>query len=185
MKKSISKILVDSHLLDLDSSLINLEQTIKKIDEESRTAFVDAFDKISAKYNESVKRLFGGGEGKLVLTNPDSIEHSGIEVMLKIGLKKYRTLKSYSGGERALAGIALLLSAYFVKPAPFLLLDEVDAPLDDRNISKFGEILQEISQKSQIAIITHNKGTMKYCKKLIGVTSKLEGISEIVPVELS
>ncbi|MEC9382198.1 MAG: AAA family ATPase [Thermodesulfobacteriota bacterium] len=176
---------IDSQLLDLDSSLINLEKTIKKIDEESRTAFIDAFDKISAKYNESVKRLFGGGEGKLVLTNPDSIEHSGIEVMLKIGLKKYRTLKSYSGGERALAGIALLLSAYFVKPAPFLLLDEVDAPLDDRNISKFGEILQEISQKSQIAIITHNKGTMKYCKKLIGVTSKLEGISEIVPVELS
>ena len=135
---------IDSQLLDLDSSLINLEKTIKKIDEESRTAFIDAFDKISAKYNESVKRLFGGGEGKLVLTNTDSIEHSGIEVMLKIGLKKYRTLKSYSGGERALAGIALLLSAYFVKPAPFLLLDEVDAPLDDWNISKFGEILQEI-----------------------------------------
>ena len=176
---------IDKQLTDLDTSLMNLEKTIKKIDEESRTAFIDAFERISEKYNESIQRLFGGGEGKLVLTNPESIEHSGIEVMLKIGLKKYRTLKSYSGGERALAGIALLLSAYFVKPAPFLLLDEVDAPLDDRNISKFGEMLEEISVKSQIAIITHNKGTMKYCRKLIGVTSKLEGISEIVPVELS
>ena len=104
--------------------------------------------------------------------------------MLKIGLKRYRTLKSYSGGERALAGIALLLSAYFVKPAPFLLLDEVDAPLDDKNISKFGEMLEEISKESQIAIITHNKGTMRYGSKLIGVTSKLEGISEVVPVDL-
>jgi chromosome segregation protein len=157
---------------------------MKKIDEESETAFIETFNKISNKYDESIKRLFGGGEGKLILTNPDSIKDSGVEVMLKIGLKRYRTLKSYSGGERALAGIALLLSAYFVKPAPFLLLDEVDAPLDDKNISKFGEMLEEISKESQIAIITHNKGTMRYGSKLIGVTSKLEGISEVVPVDL-
>ena len=175
---------INNQVNDLYTSLNNLEKTMKKIDEESETTFIETFNKISNKYDESIKRLFGGGEGKLILTNPDSIKDSGVEVMLKIGLKRYRTLKSYSGGERALAGIALLLSAYFVKPAPFLLLDEVDAPLDDKNISKFGEMLEEISKESQIAIITHNKGTMRYGSKLIGVTSKLEGISEVVPVDL-
>jgi chromosome segregation protein len=169
---------------DLETSLTNLNKTIDKIDNESESAFLETFSKISNKYDEYIKTLFGGGEGKLVLTNPNSIKDTGIEVMLKIGLKKYRTLKSYSGGERALAGIALLLSAYFVKPAPFLLLDEVDAPLDDKNISKFGEMLKEISKKSQVAIITHNKKTMKFTNRLIGITSKLEGLSEVVPIDL-
>ncbi|MBT3795887.1 chromosome segregation protein SMC [bacterium] len=175
----------DSQIKDLDESLNNLQKAINKIDEESETAFMETFNKISSKYDEYIKTLFGGGEGKLILTNPNSLKDTGIEVMLKIGLKKYRTLKSYSGGERALAGIALLLSAYFVKPAPFLLLDEVDAPLDDKNISKFGEMLKEISKKSQVAIITHNKRTMKFSNKLIGITSKLEGLSEVIPVDLS
>ena len=176
---------LESQIIDLENSLENLNKTISKIDSESQTAFSDTFNLISAKYDEYVKRLFGGGEWeKLVLTNPDSLKDSGIEVMLKIGLKKYRNLKSYSGGERALAGIALLLSAYFVKPAPFLLLDEVDAPLDDKNIIKFGAMLEEISELSQVAIITHNKATMKFAKQLIGVTSRLEGISEVVPIDL-
>ena len=175
---------INSQVEDLEISLDNLKKTISKIDEESQTAFLETFNLISSKYDEYVKRLFGGGEGKLMLTNPDSLKDSGIEVMLKIGLKKYRTLKSYSGGERALAGIALLLSAYYVRPAPFLLLDEVDAPLDDKNITKFGEMLEEISKLSQVAIITHNKRTMKFVNKLIGVTSRVEGISEVVPVEL-
>ena len=175
----------ESQISDLDESLNNLNAAINKIDVESETAFLDTFNKISNKYDEYIKALFGGGEGKLVLTNPGSLKDTGIEVMLKIGLKKYRTLKSYSGGERALAGIALLLSAYFVKPAPFLLLDEVDAPLDDKNIDKFGHMLKEISKKSQVAIITHNKKTMKFSNKLIGITSKLEGLSEVIPVDLS
>ena len=175
----------NSQIQDLDESLMNLNKTISKIDGESETAFMETFNKISDKYDEYIKTLFGGGEGKLVLTNPSSIKDTGIEVMLKIGLKKYRNLKSYSGGERALAGIALLLSAYFVKPAPFLLLDEVDAPLDDKNIDKFGLMLKEISAKSQVAIITHNKKTMKFSNKLIGITSKLEGLSEVIPVDLS
>lgn len=176
---------LDSQIIDLQNSLDNLSKTISKIDQESESAFLDTFNRITSKYDEYVKRLFGGGEGKLILTNPDSPKDSGIEVMLKIGLKKYRNLKSYSGGERALAGIALLLSAYFVRPAPFLLLDEVDAPLDDKNILKFGEMLDEISNLSQVAIITHNKTTMKFAKQLIGVTSRLEGISEVVPIDLS
>ena len=176
---------LDSQIIDLQNSLNNLSETISKIDQESESSFLDTFNRISSKYDEYVKRLFGGGEGKLILTNPDSPKDSGIEVMLKIGLKKYRNLKSYSGGERALAGIALLLSAYFVRPAPFLLLDEVDAPLDDKNILKFGEMLDEISNLSQVAIITHNKTTMKFAKQLIGVTSRLEGISEVVPIDLS
>ncbi len=175
----------ESQISDLDESLNNLNRAINKIDEESETAFLETFNKISDKYDEYIKALFGGGEGKLVLTNPGSLKDTGIEVMLKIGLKKYRTLKSYSGGERALAGIALLLSAYYVKPAPFLLLDEVDAPLDDKNIDKFGHMLKEISKKSQVAIITHNKKTMKFSNKLIGITSKLEGLSEVIPVDLS
>ena len=175
----------DSEINDLDESLNNLNKAMAKIDKESETAFMETFNKISSKYDEYIKVLFGGGEGKLILTNPTSLKDTGIEVMLKIGLKKYRTLKSYSGGERALAGIALLLSAYFVKPAPFLLLDEVDAPLDDKNITKFGLMLKEISKKSQVAIITHNKKTMKFSNKLIGITSKLEGLSEVIPVDLS
>jgi len=175
----------NSQIIDLEESLNNLNKTINKIDNESETAFMETFNRISNKYDEYIKTLFGGGEGKLVLTNPSSLQDTGIEVMLKIGLKKYRNLKSYSGGERALAGIALLLSAYFVKPAPFLLLDEVDAPLDDKNIDKFGLMLKEISIKSQVAIITHNKKTMKFSNKLIGITSKLEGLSEVIPVDLS
>ena len=110
----------DSQINDLDESLNNLQKAINKIDDESETAFMETFNKISSKYDEYIKTLFGGGEGKLILTDPNSLKDTGIEVMLKIGLKKYRTLKSYSGGERSFGWYCPIAICLFCKTCTLL-----------------------------------------------------------------
>jgi len=139
---------------------------------------------MNTKFQEIFSRLFKGGEGKLVLTDPENMLESGVEVMVRPKGKKFQSITLLSGGEKALSAIALIIAACLIKPAPFLLFDEIDAPLDDRNTSYFLELVKEIDDYSQVILITHNKKTMQEVNSLIGITSNKTGTSTVVSVDL-
>ncbi len=169
---------------DLENALYSLRKAINKIDGESEKRFKETFEVINKKFQEIFSRLFRGGEAKLVLTNPDDILQTGVEVMVRPRGKRFQSVNLLSGGEKALSAIALIISACFVKPAPFLLFDEIDAPLDDANTSQFVDLLKDIAKESQVILITHNKKTMQSVNALIGITSDKPGVSKVVSVEL-
>jgi len=170
---------------DLLQAIASLGKAISKIDKESEKRFKEAFEIMDAKFQEIFPRLFRGGEGKLILTDPDDLLETGVEVMIRPGGKKFQSINLLSGGEKALAAIALIISACLIKPAPFLLFDEIDAPLDDINTSYFMELIKEIDKNSQVVLITHNKKTMQEVHSLIGITSNKSGTSTVVSVELN
>jgi chromosome segregation protein len=170
---------------DLMQALSSLGKAINKIDKESEKRFGETFELMDKKFREIFSRLFRGGEGKLILTEPDNILESGVDVMVRPRGKKLQSINLLSGGEKALSAIALIISACLIKPAPFLLFDEIDAPLDDRNTSYFTELIKEIDRNSQVIIITHNKKTMQEVNSLIGITSNKSGTSTVVSVELN
>jgi len=170
---------------DLLQAISSLGKAISKIDKESEKRFKEAFEIMDAKFQEIFPRLFRGGEGKLILTDPDDLLETGVEVMIRPGGKKFQSINLLSGGEKALAAIALIISACLIKPAPFLLFDEIDAPLDDINTSYFMELIKEIDKNSQVVLITHNKKTMQEVHSLIGITSNKSGTSTVVSVELN
>ncbi|NIP31714.1 MAG: chromosome segregation protein SMC, partial [Candidatus Dadabacteria bacterium] len=169
---------------DLEQALESLSKAIRKLDRESITKFKEAFDVIDKKFRQIFSRLFDGGEGKLIITNPDDILQTGIDVMIKPKGKRFQSINLLSGGEKALSAIALIISACFVKPLPFLLFDEIDAPLDEINTVRFAKLLNEISDESQVVLITHNKRTMQEVDSLIGITSDRSVTSKVVSVEL-
>ena len=169
---------------DLENAMDSLRKAINKLDKESKMRFKETYDLVSDKFKELFPQIFRGGEGKLELTNPDDLLNTGVEVYVRPKGKKFQSINLLSGGEKALAAITLILSACFIKPAPFLLLDEIDAPLDDSNTRSFLEVVKEISKQSQILLITHNKNTMHDVNYLIGITSQEPGTSKIVSVEL-
>ncbi len=170
---------------DLTQAIASLAKAISKIDKESEKRFHEAFEVMNEKFQEIFARLFRGGEGKLVLTDEDNILETGVEVMVRPGGKKFQSINLLSGGEKALSAIALIISACLIKPAPFLLFDEIDAPLDDKNTSYFMELIKEIDKNSQVVLITHNKKTMQEVHSLIGITSNKSGTSSVVSVELN
>jgi len=170
---------------DLLQAISSLGKAISKIDKESEKRFKEAFEIMDAKFQEIFPRLFRGGEGKLILTDPHDLLETGVEVMIRPGGKKFQSINLLSGGEKALAAIALIISACLIKPAPFLLFDEIDAPLDDINTSYFMELIKEIDKNSQVVLITHNKKTMQEVHSLIGITSNKSGTSTVVSVELN
>jgi len=170
---------------DLFQALSSLGRAINKIDKESEKRFLETFEIMDNKFQEIFNRLFKGGEGKLVLTEPDNLLETGVEVMVRPSGKKFQSINLLSGGEKALSAIALIISACLIKPAPFLLFDEIDAPLDDRNTSFFLELVKEIDNKSQVILITHNKRTMQEVNSLIGITSNKSGTSTVVSVDLN
>jgi chromosome segregation protein len=169
---------------DLTSAISSLRKAMKRIDRESSKRFTETFEVVNAKFQEIFRRLFRGGEAKLVLTDPEDILNTGVEVMVRPTGKRFQSINLLSGGEKALSAIALVVSACFVKPSPFLLFDEIDAPLDDVNTSQFIALLKEIANKSQVIIITHNKRTMQAVDSLIGITGSEPGTSKVVSVEL-
>lgn len=170
---------------DLTQAIASLAKAISKIDKESEKRFNEAFEVMNEKFQEIFSRLFRGGEGKLVLTEQDNILETGVEVMVRPRGKKFQSINLLSGGEKALSAIALIISACLIKPAPFLLFDEIDAPLDDKNTSYFMELIKEIDKNSQVVLITHNKKTMQEVHSLIGITSNKSGTSSVVSVELN
>src|SRR3990170_1266829 len=169
---------------DLVNAISSLKKAMNKIDRESEKRFNATFEVLNKKFQEVFSRMFRGGEAKLVLTNNEDLLETGVDVMVRPKGKRFQSVSLLSGGEKALSAIALVLSACFIRPAPFLLFDEIDAPLDDANTSQVTDLLEEATKDSQIIIITHNKKTMKVARTLVGITSDGRSTSKVVSVEL-
>jgi chromosome segregation protein len=169
---------------DLISALENLELTIGKINSTYKREFKKTFDDVNAQFQIVFPRMFKGGAGSLQLTDPENILEAGIEIMVQPPGKKMSSIVLLSGGEKALTSSALIVSLFLVRPSPFCLLDEVDAALDDVNVSRFNEMLTELARISQLIVITHNKRTMELAHTLYGVTMEKKGVSNIVSVRL-
>ena len=168
---------------DLIEALETLDQAISKIDKESRLRFKETFDKINTGLQEKFPKLFGGGHAYLELTEQDELE-SGVNIIARPPGKKNSSIHLLSGGEKALTAVALVFSIFELNPAPFCLLDEVDAPLDDANVGRFSKMVEEMSASVQFLYISHNKVTMEIAKQLAGVTMKEPGVSRMVAVDI-
>jgi chromosome segregation protein len=176
------KYLSDQHA-DLHGALELLEEAIRKIDGETQTRFKETFDKVNEVFKDRFPKLFGGGEAYLEMTS-ESLLDTGVRVMARPPGKRNSTIHLLSGGEKAMTAVALLLALFQLNPAPFCLMDEVDAPLDDANVGRFCEIVREMSHNVQFIIITHNKITMELAKHLHGVTMQEPGVSRLVSVDV-
>ena len=182
-EQSERKEYLDSQLKDLNDALDTLEAAIRKIDRETRSRFRETFEDVNAGFKRLFPKLFGGGHAYLELTGDDLLS-AGVSVMARPPGKRNSTIHLLSGGEKALTAVALVFAIFELNPAPFCLLDEVDAPLDDANVSRFCEIVKEMSEKVQFVFITHNKGTMEMARQLTGVTMQEPGVSRLVSVDL-
>lgn len=169
--------------IDLTEALKTLEQAIYKIDKETRQRFQDTFNKINSGLQEKFPRLFGGGIAYLELTDQDVLE-AGVNIIARPPGKKNSSIHLLSGGEKALTAVALVFSIFELNPAPFCLLDEVDAPLDDANVVRFSKMVEDMSSTVQFLYISHNKVTMEIAKHLAGVTMKEPGVSRMVAVDI-
>ncbi|HUH03394.1 MAG TPA: chromosome segregation protein SMC, partial [Kofleriaceae bacterium] len=172
---------------DLENAVGQLERAINKINKTSRKLFRETYDAINTKFQEVFPRLFRGGRAFLSLTHPDGnqdILEAGVEIMAQPPGKKNATVEQLSGGEKALTAVALIFAIFLIKPSPFCILDEVDAPLDDSNVDRYNEIVRQMTDRSQFIVITHNKRTMEIADHLYGVTMQEPGVSKIVSVNL-
>ena len=174
---------LDEQFDDLNRALETLTGAIKQIDDESKSRFSETFEKVNEGLSKHFPRLFDGGKAYLELEDNDAL-NGGVFVMARPPGKRNSNIHLLSGGEKALTAVALLFSIFELNPAPFCLLDEVDAPLDDTNVSRFCEIVREMSSNVQFVVITHNKKTMELTKQLIGVTMSEPGVSRLVSVDL-
>lgn len=170
---------------DLQSSLEGLQTAIAKINRTTRKRFRETFDQVNAMFKEIFPRLFLGGRAELILTDEHDLLETGIEIAVQPPGKRLQNVGLLSGGEKALTAIALIFAIFLIKPSPFCVLDEVDAPLDEANIQRFNEMVREMSSKSQFIVITHSKRTMEMADVLFGVTMEDPGISKLVSVQLS
>lgn len=168
---------------DLIDALNTLEHAISKIDNESRRRFKETFDKINTGLQLKFPKLFGGGQAYLELTDADLLE-AGVNIIARPPGKRNSSIHLLSGGEKALTAVALVFSIFDLNPAPFCLLDEVDAPLDDANVVRFSQMVEEMSSSVQFLYISHNKVTMEIAKQLAGVTMKEPGVSRMVSVDI-
>ncbi|MDP0562773.1 MAG: chromosome segregation protein SMC [Candidatus Endonucleobacter sp. (ex Gigantidas childressi)] len=174
---------LDAQNEDLTSALNTLENAIKKIDRETRNRFKSTFDKVNSGLQELFPKVFGGGQAHLLLTGEDMLD-TGVTIMAQPPGKKNSTIYSLSGGEKALTAIALVFAIFQMNPAPFCMLDEVDAPLDDSNVARYAKLVKEMSDRVQFIFITHNKVAMQAANQLIGVTMHEAGVSRPVSVDI-
>ena len=177
------KTYLDSQMLDLTQATATLEDAIKKIDRETRDKLMQTFNTVNGHFNELFATLFGGGQAKLELLG-DEILDTGLQVFAQPPGKKNTTIQLLSGGEKALTAIALVFALFRLNPAPFCLMDEVDAPLDDSNTERFCHMVKKMSEKTQFLFVSHNKITMEMAQQLIGVTMQESGVSRIVDVDI-
>ena len=177
------KIFLDAQYADLTEAITTLQDAIHKIDIETRDLLQDTFDKVNHHFAELFPILFGGGQARLIMTG-DEILDSGVQVMAQPPGKKNATIHLLSGGEKALTATALVFSMFQLNPAPFCLLDEVDAPLDDSNTERFCNMVKRMSKNTQFLFISHNKIAMEMAQQLIGVTMQEQGVSRIVAVDM-
>jgi chromosome segregation protein len=174
---------LDRQFADLSEALETLAEAMHRIDRETRTRFEDTFERINAGLRDKFPRLFGGGHAYLELVGDDKLT-AGVAVMARPPGKKNSTIHLLSGGEKALTAVALVFAIFDLNPAPFCLLDEVDAPLDEHNVGRFCDIVREMSSRVQFVFITHNKATMELASQLIGVTMLEPGVSRLVTVDV-
>lgn len=181
--QSERKIYLDAQHEDLEKALATLENAIQKIDRETRTRFKETFDKVNSGLAELFPKVFGGGHASLELTGDDLL-NTGVAIMASPPGKKNSTIHLLSGGEKALTAIALVFSIFQLNPAPFCMLDEVDAPLDDANVGRYARLVKAMSEKVQFIYITHNKIAMEKADQLMGVTMHEPGVSRLVSVDI-
>ena len=174
---------LDAQHADLEEALATLDTAIQKIDRETRTRFRETYERINDGLGAMFPRLFGGGNAELQLTSEDLLG-AGVTVMARPPGKRNASIHLLSGGEKALTAIALVFAIFELNPAPFCLLDEVDAPLDDANIGRFRELVQEMAKRVQLVLVTHNKITMEIAGQLIGITMNEPGVSRLVAVDV-
>ncbi|MCH8503573.1 MAG: chromosome segregation protein SMC [Ectothiorhodospiraceae bacterium] len=174
---------LDQQHEDLSQALETLESAIRKIDRETRQRFKETFDKVNAGLQRMYPRLFGGGEAYLEMTGEDLLE-TGITILARPPGKRITNIHLLSGGEKALTAVAMIFSIFELNPAPFCMLDEVDAPLDEANVGRFSQLVKEMSSRVQFIFITHNKATMEVATHLMGVTMHEPGVSRLVAVDV-
>jgi len=182
-QQSERKVYLDAQYEDLEESLETLESAIRKIDKETRTKFKDTFDQVNAGLKELFPKVFGGGHAYLELTGEDLLD-TGVAVMARPPGKRNSSIHLLSGGEKALTALSLVFSIFRLNPAPFCLLDEVDAPLDDANVGRFCNLVKSMADTVQFIYITHNKVAMEMAQSLAGVTMQEPGASRLVAVDV-
>ncbi|HJL61957.1 MAG TPA: chromosome segregation protein SMC, partial [Pseudomonadales bacterium] len=174
---------LDAQNDDLEMALTTLENAIRKIDTETRTKFKETFDSVNSKLQQLFPKVFGGGHAYLEMTGEDLLD-TGVGLMARPPGKRNSSIHLLSGGEKVLTAIALVFAIFSLNPAPFCLLDEVDAPLDDANVERYSNLVKEMSRTVQFIYITHNKIAMEMAEQLMGVTMQEPGVSRLVSVEV-
>ncbi len=167
---------------DIERAISDIENLIRETNEKSEEKFISSFEEIRKAFKKIFARLFDGGRADLVLENKDDILNTGINIMAEPPGKKFQSISLLSGGERALVAIAVIFSILYLKPTPFVILDEMDAPLDDDNIERFKSLLKDFKETSQFIIVSHSKSTLEVCDALYGVTMEELGVSKVVSV---
>ncbi|MDH5729956.1 MAG: chromosome segregation protein SMC, partial [Gammaproteobacteria bacterium] len=182
-EQSERKNYLEAQFLDLTEALNTLESAIRKIDKETRARFKNTFDQVNDGIKRMFPKLFGGGQAYLELTGDDLLD-TGVTVMARPPGKRISNIHLMSGGEKALTAVAMVFAIFELNPAPFCMLDEVDAPLDDANVGRFCELVKTMSATVQFIFITHNKVTMEIAEHLNGVTMHEPGVSRMVAVDV-
>ncbi|MCB0220186.1 MAG: chromosome segregation protein SMC [Chrysiogenetes bacterium] len=170
---------------DLITSIADLEKAISKINKTTRERFRETYEAINARFQEVFPKLFRGGKARLELTDPANLLETGVEIIAHPPGKKLGNMDMLSGGEKTLTAVALLLAIFLIAPAPFVILDEVDAALDDANVDRFNDVVRELINYAQVIVITHNKQTMEIADTLVGVTMEEAGVSKLVSVQMA
>ena len=176
---------LDVQQKDILDGIEQVHASIRELDKLTRDRFLDTFEKVQVAYEEMFQKLFDGGEGKISLTDPSNVLESGLEIEVQLPGKRKQQLQLLSGGERALCATAFLFALLYVKPSPLVVLDEVDAPLDGRNVERFAALLQEFTCRTQFIVITHNPTTIEQAPVWLGVTMQEPGVSTLIPSRVS
>jgi len=169
---------------DLEAAIAQLQEAIDTINKTTRERFTETFKSVNEMFQQVFPRLFSGGKAELKLTDPGDLLGTGVEIVAQPPGKQVRSLELLSGGEKALTAVSLIFAIFLIKPSPFCLLDEVDAPLDEANVGRFGAMVAEMAERTQFIIITHNKRTMEIADRLYGVTMEVRGVSKLVSVNI-
>jgi chromosome segregation protein len=170
---------------DLEKALADLTRAIQQMNRESRRLFQETFDAVNARFREIFPRMFRGGRAELRMTSPEDLLETGIDIVAQPPGKKLSNIELMSGGEKALTAVSLIFAIFQIKPSPFCILDEVDAPLDEANVARYNEMVRSMTDRSQFILITHSKRTMQLADVLYGVTMAEPGVSKIVSVKMS
>jgi len=177
------KTYLDAQSADLNEAMTTLEDAIRRIDRETRERLQTTFEEVNAHFSRMFPALFGGGNAKLVMTGEEILD-CGVQVFAQPPGKKNTSIHLLSGGEKALTALSLVFSMFQLNPAPFCLLDEVDAPLDDHNTGRFCDLVKQMAAGSQFLFISHNKITMEIANQLLGITMQEPGVSRVVAVDI-